>query len=109
LPYCSYCLPNGLYELYLDDSLYYQNTHRHGYVTFYSITGGGTQNITLTGTTNSSQLFDVGGVQKGVQDDDEIDKKNEDDDSNLLSNEGVLAGIIIGAVILGAIVLGGIW
>lgn len=105
----SYCLPNGLYELYLDDSLYYTNSRRHAFVTFYSITGGGTTNITLTGTTNSSQLFDLGGVIKPVVEDDDVDKKNEDDDSNIFSNTGALAGIIIGAVVVGGIVIAGIW
>jgi hypothetical protein len=95
--------------LYLDDSLYYLNSRRHAFVTFSSLTGDGTQNITLTGTTNSSQLFSVGFKPSDGENDDDVNKKSNDDDSNLLSNSGVLAGIIIGAVILSGVVLGGIW
>jgi hypothetical protein len=78
-------------------------------VTFYSITGVGTQNITLTGTTNSSQLFRVGIPAPGGDDDDEVDKKNNDDDSDPFSDAGVLAGVIIGAIVVSVIVVGGVW
>lgn len=106
----SYCLPNGLYEVYLDDSLYYANSRRHAFATFYSITGDGTTNITLTGTTNASQLFDLGGVLKPVvQDDDDINKKSEDDDTNIFSNTGALVGIIIGAAVVTGVIIAGLW
>lgn len=106
----SYCLYNGLYQVSLDDSLFYLNTRRHGEVTFYSITGDGTENITIIGTATSNQLFDVGGVLAKNDDDNNDNKKNnEDDDSSIVSSTGFIVGIIIAAVVVSGLIFAGIW
>jgi hypothetical protein len=68
---------------------------------FYSMTGGGTSNITLIGTSTGPFLFNLG----GVSDDDNDSSSN----GSVTKSKGFIVGMSIAAVVVFLVAVFSIW